>query len=208
MEKLNIPSVYSAVVTCLAHCVQDTTHESYDKEIDNFDFRDPAERFSLLVLFRLAHEFGPKQLIKAGFVRKWLAKEPWGNTEEEKQRNFRHLREHERQRLSLLIQKIADDPMGFDQLLKANLVVPSDSIYFNRPINSETLHEDASERELGGSDVVSFEGGPRPREQSAEERHLRRRHREAMVLNDGIQPIGVGSIIEREYESPVEERRT
>jgi hypothetical protein len=28
-----------------------------------------------------------------------------------------------------------------------------------------------------------------------------------VVLNDGVQPIGVSDIIEREYESPVEERR-
>ena len=42
---------------------------------------------------------------------------------------------------------------------------------------------------------------PRVREQSAEEQRLRRRHREAMVLNDGTHPPGHYDIIEREHDS-------
>ncbi|KAI1253221.1 hypothetical protein MGN70_005429 [Eutypa lata] len=38
-------------------------------------------------------------------------------------------------------------------------------------------------------------------DQSAEEQRLRRRHREAMVLNDGTHPPGRGDIIEREHDS-------
>lgn len=39
-------------------------------------------------------------------------------------------------------------------------------------------------------------GGRRPVEQSAEERRLRRRNREVMVLNDGSQPLAMSDIIE------------
>jgi hypothetical protein len=38
----------------------------------------------------------------------------------------------------------------------------------------------------------------RRRDQSSEEEHIRRRHREAMVLNDGTRPLGRGDIIQRE----------
>ena len=90
MTALNSPKVFIAIVTCLARCVKDVPHNTYDKEFDNFDFRDPVERFCLLVLFRLTIEFGSEEIIKAGIVPRWLAREPWGSTEKEIQENFKH----------------------------------------------------------------------------------------------------------------------
>jgi len=49
-------------------------------------------------------------------------------------------------------------------------------------------------------DGMFVDSSRRPRDQSSEEEHLRRRHREAMVLNDGTRPLGRGDIIERESE--------
>lgn len=202
MMELNSPKVFRTIVACLAHCVRDVPHPSYDKEFDNFDFRDPVERFCLLVLFRLTIEFGSEEIIKAGIVQRWLAKEPWGSTEKEIQENFKHC--YSNMRLSELILRIAHHPRGLGELVKAKLIDNSDSTFFQR---SRGNIEDSAVGENGLSDLTLTEGGPRLREQSAEERHLRRRHREAMVLNDGVQPIGVSDIIEREYESPVDERR-
>jgi hypothetical protein len=196
ITELDRQKVYSALVTCLTHCIDDVPHEKYDKEWDNFEYRDPVERICLLVLFRLTGEFGPEGVIKAGIIRKWLVREPWGSTEKERLENFRHC--YREMRLSELILRIAHDPRGLELLVEAKLMDTTDRTFFPRPINT---------RENVLSDMSLVEGGLRPREQSVEERHLRRRHREAMVLNDGVQPIGVSDIIEREYESPVEERR-
>jgi hypothetical protein len=205
MAELNKSKVFHAIVTGLAHCARDLPHDIYDKELDSFDFRDPAERFSLLVLNRLISEFGPREAIKAGIVHKWLAMEPWGRSEEEILENFKHCYAM-KQNLSYLIMRIARDTLGLEQLVKAKLIATSDCDFFPRDV----IMEDETVGRPAWSDITNTEGGPRPREQSAEERHLRRRHREAMVLNDGVQPIGAGDIIERderEYESPVEERR-
>ena len=205
MAELNKPKVFQAIVTGLAHCVRELPHDIYDKELDNSDFRDPTERFSLLVLNRLISEFGAREAIKAGIIHKWLALEPWGSSEAETLENFKHCYAT-KQSLSYLIMRLARDPLGLDQLVKAKLIAASDSDFFPRDV----IMEDETVDRPVWSDVTNAEGGPRPREQSAEERHLRRRHREAMVLNDGVQPIGVGDIIERderEYESAVDERR-
>jgi hypothetical protein len=202
MMELNSPKVFRAIVTCLAHCVRDVPHASYDEEFDNFDFRDPVERFCLLVLFRLTIEFGSEEIIKAGIVHRWLAKEPWGSTEKEIQENFKHC--YSSMRLSELIQRIAHHSRGLGELVKAKLIDASDTTFFPR---SGGNIEDGAVGENGLPDLTLAEGGPRLREHSAEERHLRRRRREAIVLNDGVQPIGVSDIIEREYESPVGERR-
>jgi hypothetical protein len=202
MAELNSPKVFGAIVTCLARCVKDVPHNQYDKEFDNFDFRDPVERFCLLVLFRLTTEFGSEEIIKAGIVPRWLAKEPWGSTEKEIQENFKHC--YHNMRLSELILRIAHHSRGLGELVETNLMDTSDTTFFPRP---KMISEDSTAGEHGLSDLGLTEGGPRIREQSAEERHLRRRHREAMVLNDGVQPVGVSNIIEREYMSPIDERR-
>lgn len=202
MMELNSPRVFRAIVICLAHCVHDGPHESYDREFDNFDFRDPVERFCLLVLFRLTIDFGPEEIIKAGIVHEWLAKEPWGTTEKERQENFKHC--YSNKRLPELIPRIVHDSRGLGELVRAKLIDSSDTTFF--PPSRGNI-EDSIAGNNGLPDLTLTEGGPRLREQSAGERRLRRRHREAMVLNDGVQPVGVSDIIEREYESPVDERR-
>ncbi len=203
MTELNTPKVFRAIVNCLARCVKDVPHNTYDREFDNFDFRDPVERFCLLVLFRLTMEFGSEpaeEIIKAGIVPRWLAEEPWGSTEKEIQENFKHC--YQNMRLSeLILLRITHHSRGLADLVKARLIHPSDTTFFPPP---KMICDDNT---VGLSDLGFTEGGPRIREQSAEERHLRRRHREAMVLNDGVQPVGVSDIIEREYTSPIDERR-
>lgn len=203
MTELNTPKAFGAIVTCLARCVEDVPHSKYDGEFDNFDFRDPVERFCLLVLFRLTIEFGSEEIIKAGIVPRWLAKEPWGSTEKEIQENFKHCYNH--MKLSELILRIAHHSRGLADLVKANLMDTSDATFFPPP--KIIIIDDNTTGANGLSDLGLTEGVPRIREQSAEERHLRRRHRQAMVLNDGVQPVGVSDIIEREYMSPIDERR-
>src|SRR5579871_1672428 len=130
MMELNSAKVFHVIVTCLALCVRDVPHSSYDKDFDNFDFRDPVERFCLLVLFRLTLEFGPDEIINAGIVQRWLAKEPWGNTEKERRENFKHC--YSSMRLSELIVRIAHHSRGLRELVIAKLVDKSDTTFFPR----------------------------------------------------------------------------
>jgi hypothetical protein len=220
MTELETPQVFTALVKSLSYCVTDTIHEPYDPDFDDsFEFRDAAERLCLVVLDRLSAEFddGPYFLIKAGFVHQWLAKEPWGDTDEERQKNIAHCckkRNKLSDKLPDLIRRVIHRSAGLQQMIEAGLAT---SGAFSREMNDmpDFLNDVIDIRMTDGEGTAGelgveggLEGGPRPREHSAEERHLRRRHREAMVLNDGFAPIAVSDIIEREYESPIEERRT
>jgi hypothetical protein len=182
----------------------DVPHEKYDKDFDNFEFRDVAERFCLLLLSRLISEFGPDGVIEAGFVQEWLAKEPWGSTEKERVVNFMDLY-RKNTRLSHIIVRIRGSPKGLRQLVRAKLF-PGGGLFGDITVTG-SVNDQVILGDDGTSQLPYLEGAPRAREHSTEERHRRRRHREAMVLNDGVQPIGVSDIIERDYDSPVEERR-
>jgi len=198
-EKLNVPKVYSAIVTSLEYSLTDIQRDPYDKEFDNFDFRDSAERLCLVVLHRLANDFGPEGIVRSGFVHRWLAKEPWGNTEKEIQENFQDAMQRSSTTLAEIIMRVYQRLPGRRQLVKAKLL-PEKRLFDD----SDEDDEDIDIRMINGESTAGefslelslTEGVRRSREQSAEERHLRRRHREVMVLNDGSQPIGDDDIIE------------
>lgn len=200
---LNTDKVWKAIVKCLMHCITDTRHEPYDKDFDNFKFRDAIERQCLETISRLMFEFGSASVINSGFIEQWLALEPWGSTQEERDENIAHCYRGT-SKLSEIIYRIAHSSAGLQALKKAKLF-PRKVDLFDDVIDIRMINGESTAGERGVES--GLEGGPRLREQSAEERHLRRRHREAMVLNDGIAPIGYSDIIERDYTSPIEERR-
>lgn len=71
-------------------------------------------------------------------------------------------------------------------------------------------HRDRDVRMQGGEDTAGegdeelegmyVDSSLRRAGQSEEEEHVRRRHREAMVLNDGTRPLERGDIFQRERE--------
>jgi hypothetical protein len=142
-----------------------------------------------------AFEVGP-QIVKAGVVERWLAKQPWGNTDTEVLENFKNCWETKRN-ISYIMKAVAKDPTGLEKLVQAKLISTSDTDFFPK---DEIMTDEVIDLAVPwcGTEAVEEPGGLRTREQSAEERHLRRRHREAMVLNDGVQPISGGDIIERD----------
>ncbi|KAI9745250.1 MAG: hypothetical protein M1818_001529 [Claussenomyces sp. TS43310] len=191
--ELDKPKVYRAIVKSLEYCVTDVVHEPYDKDFDSFNFRDAAEQRALYIAYRLSAEFSPGGLIKAGFVNKWLAKEPWGDTEKERQANFADLY-RKTGMIAAILSRIIHHSEGRKQLIKAKLVTKNvDLLDDTIDVRMADGEDTAGEVEQG--DLTLPPGGnPRISELSPEERRLRRRHRQAMVLNDSDQPV-VGSDI-------------
>jgi hypothetical protein len=188
------PDTYAALVKSLEYSITDYPHNEFDPEWDNWNLRDVVEQGCLLVLIQLVDKFGPEGLVKARFVERWLAKEPWGASDKERQMNFAEsLRKNNR--LNEIAIPLFRDQVGRRQLIKVKLVPAALEADLNlvrdiRMINGEgTAGED-----FDGMFVESR----RRRDQSSEEEHIRRRHREAMVLNDGTRPLGRGDIIQRE----------
>lgn len=180
-------------------------HEPYDREFDNFEFREPVERLCLAVISRLMYEFGSTPLISSGFIEEWLAKEPWGDTQEERDRNFADccLRVS---KLSDILVGIARNRKGLERLHKSKLYpTPTQLKLFDDVIDVRMINGEGTAGERGSESNQDLR--PRIREHSAEERHLRRRHREAMVLNDGTAPIASSDIIELPWSPSTEERR-
>jgi len=184
----------------LEYSLTDYEHHEYHPEWDNWTLRDVAEQGCLLVLGQLADKFGVGGLVQARFVERWLAKEPWGgNDEDERQLNFMGSLPKP-YRLNQICRPLFRDPAGRRQLEDAALLPPNNKIVYG---DTETTVLDIrmiNGEGTAGEDLDHFlVESTRPRRgQSSEEEDLRRRHREAMVLNDGSRPFARGDIIERE----------
>lgn len=198
---INTLKTYSAVVKSLEYCVTDYDHNDYHPAWDNWHLRDIVERSCLLFIAQLIMRFkydALDGLIRYRFIQRWLSKEPWGGRNiDERQLNFMdHLSKETR--VSSITLELFKYPPGRSQMEKLKLIPP--------PPPEEPLSRDV--RMLYEGNVVltdqddiaaeDFEGMfVRQRGQSAEEEHTRRRHREAMVLNDGMRPVSRDDIIER-----------
>ncbi len=189
------PRTYAALVKCLEYCITDYPHNEYDSEWDNWHLRDIVEQGCLLILAQLVNKFGVDGIVRSRFVERWLVKEPWGGeNDDERQLNFVDSLTR-RFRLNELCLPLFRDDAGKKALEDAKLW-PTDGIIYNE---SEADVKMANGEDTAGEDFEGmFVDSRRRRDQSSEEEHLRRRHREAMVLNDGTRPLGRGDIIERE----------
>ncbi len=191
---INKPEAWAALVKSLEYSITDYKHNKFDPEWDNWHLRDVVEQGCLMILGQLVDKFGPVGLIKSRFVERWLAKEPWADDESDRMMRFADSL-HNKHRLSELSMPLFRDHAGRKQLIKANLVpaeLLTDPNFVRdvRMINGEgTAGEDFD---------GMFVDNRRRRDQSSEEDHIRRRHREAMVLNDGTRPLERGDIIQRE----------
>lgn len=199
MPELNQRRVYSAIVKSLSFCVTDVEHEPYDKEFDSWDFRDINERLCLMLVHRLTIEFGIREFIKCGFVSRWLAKEPWGNTEQERYENITNCY-HQSNLLSYIMLQATTDALGREEMKKVKLIGDDPNQLYQTA--SDLI---ANGENIGGEDFLSsydilpsIEGGAPRAERSVEEQRLRRLHRDAMVLHDNSQPFGIDSIITRD----------
>ncbi|KAI1005128.1 hypothetical protein K3495_g3092 [Podosphaera aphanis] len=188
---LHSPEGYFALVQCLKYCVTDYEHNAFDPDWDNWHFRDIVEQLTLGLLTQLVEEFGPCRLLKYRFIELWLSKEPWGDTYIQRVTNFAQLLLNGTHKLCGLVFPIFKDTLGRKELYKAKLVTdyldPSETQKIK--VGEEGI---LSERMAGLSDDL------RRREQSSTDENTRRRHREAIVMNDGSRPLGRSDIIQRE----------
>ncbi|KAI1322212.1 hypothetical protein F5Y16DRAFT_387193 [Xylariaceae sp. FL0255] len=203
---LNTPKAYSAIVRSLELCLEDAEHEKLDDPLyDEYSLRDVGERQCLVLIWQLIHRFGVENLVDAKFVEKWLAKQPWGDTDEERRKNFENYVEHKKNRISDICYHMLQSKTGRKALYSAKLTTKSKKSKRDRSTNIKVVLEISMTNDDDGDGILletsQTELVPRVNDQSVEEQRLRRRHREAMVLNDGTHSLGRGDIIEREHDS-------
>lgn len=194
MSKLNTSRAYSAFVRSLEQCINDRAplEKLDDRWFDDYGLRDMAEKLCFMFVSQLMQKYGADKFIEAGIVEKWLARQNWGDTPEEREHNFFQYM-YKNNRVVDIIQKIQQSPLGRDALEKAGLMPKS----MSRSFDVSSIHIESEV--LDGDNA---EPTPRNMEQSTEEQRIRHRHREAMVFNDGTRPLGRSDIIEREHDTP------
>ncbi|KAL7629333.1 hypothetical protein AAE478_000853 [Parahypoxylon ruwenzoriense] len=202
LSVLNTPRAYSALVRSLELCLDDVEHEKLDDPLyDEYYLRDIGERRCLMLASQLIHRYGIEKLVEAGFVEKWLARQRWGDSDEERQKNFALYTERKKNRISDISFHLKTSKVGQKALLKAKLITKYRKSKRDRGDHIKVVLEISMTNEDDHDGTLRTELVPRVNDQSAEEQRLRRRHREAMVLNDGTHSLGRSDIIEREHDS-------
>ncbi|TQS32728.1 hypothetical protein Golomagni_06950 [Golovinomyces magnicellulatus] len=195
LSQLHSLKTYSAFVRSLELSLDDTERPLLDDPYwDDYYLRDSAEKYCIRFLQELTSKYGANLLVRAKFVEKWLVKQEWGKTDEDRQRNFREYMNCKNNRIVEIVTRVRHCKPGLRALEKCKLI--------DRDISQRRMRELP---DLLMEDIVGDPNITRPRrtrEHSAEERRLRRQHREAMVLNDGTRPLAREDIIERDHGSP------
>ena len=199
LSKLNNEKAYSALVRSLELSLRDVKPPDLsNNHWDEYFLRDMAERFCLMFTLELINKYGANSLIKAKFVEKWLAKQNWGDDAQERRRRFKEYMDLKNNRLVDIVNRIRHSKRGLRALERAGLIDKESSRRRIRELPDLIMEiEEEVTREQPADQQPR-----RTREHSAEERRLRRQHREAMVLNDGTRPLGREDIIERDHGSP------
>lgn len=196
MSLISKPKTYAALVKCLEYSITDYEHNEYDPEWDNWHLRDVVEQGCLVILAQMIDKFGVEGVVKSRFVERWLVKEPWGGADDdERQLNFMDSLT-KRYRLNEICLPLFRDSAGKKALQDAKLLPVGKLDYNESEVDIRMTNGEGTAGE--DFDGMFVDSSRRPRDRSSEEEHLRRRHREAMVLNDGTRPLGRGDIIERE----------
>jgi hypothetical protein len=190
-----------------------------DEDWDEYTLRDMTEKLCLMFISQLLSSYDAEKLVKAKFVEKWLAKQNWGATEEERQHNFAQYMRCRGNRITDIVASIRGTHSGRVALERAGLLPlssPSDS----DPEDNIPLIERFNVILPGGMSTGNLQEGEQVSEQwneqlrllvrsrqeqrerqADDDQRVRHRHREAMVLNDGSRPLNSDDIIQRP-ESP------
>lgn len=193
---LNTPQAYISLVRSLELSLGHSYSDKLDDPLyDEYYLRDPQERRCLMILLQLAKKYTIDNVIEAGFVERWLAKQSWGDSTTERRRNFADYLERKKNRLRDLCYLVKASKAGRRALVDAKLVSRTRKSKREKPESVKVILE------INVDDDGHAEAVPRVVEQSAEEQRLRRRNREAMVLNDGTHSLGRGDIIQREHDT-------
>ncbi|GAB1310917.1 Cytoskeleton-associated protein [Madurella fahalii] len=209
LERLHRWKAYAALVRSLELSL-DPEQETLDQEDwDEYNLRDMSEKLCLMFISQLINCYDVEKLVKAKFVEKWLAKQNWGTTTDQRQRNFAQYTRCRNNRLNDIIAALRASHSGREALENAGLMAPA-SPEDSEPEDSIPLIEQFSVL-LPGTITMSDLREDDPTRafirslqtlQNIEDRQMRQRHREAMVLNDGTRPLNSDDIIQRDLGSP------
>ncbi|SPN97105.1 uncharacterized protein DNG_00621 [Cephalotrichum gorgonifer] len=186
--RLHEPKTYSAMVRSLEVGLKDVESPKLDDPFwDEYYLRDMAERTNLLLLYQLIQKNGAEMLLRAKFVERWLARQNWGDTEHEIQKNFEAYKNNRRRNPIRDIIDCIFSAAGGVAALKRTGLLPTEE---RPPYRGEVWG-------ITFSTVprAAASGGPRDSELSDEE--LRRLRREAFVFNDGTRPVSGLDIVQR-----------
>ncbi|KAK0731613.1 hypothetical protein B0H67DRAFT_80235 [Lasiosphaeris hirsuta] len=196
---------YAALVRSLELSIDPEQEVLNDEHWDEYPMRDMTEKLGLMFISQLISRYDAEKLIKAKFVEKWLVKQNWGATTEERQENFMKYLQHKNNRIADIISRIKNTHSGFDALKKSGLLAqdfgPSDE---SEEDNSHLVVADqfnlilrANMGEMREEDTTRLLARTL---RNLEDQRLRQRNREAMVLNDGSRPLNRDDIIQRDIE--------
>ncbi|CAD6583169.1 MAG: hypothetical protein ASARMPREDX12_001196 [Alectoria sarmentosa] len=192
-------STYKAIVDCLCNLLPEA--QTAEK---NSAFRTQPERNALYVLHHILG-FDVAKALEAGVISRWLAQYPFGGASASKYKKKKTI-------LEILDNGSYYEDSDFGRTMRAMLFCMSKTPSLRKEMIEHGLldvpkdsNEDMSEAPSGTFPHTNRtrRGTPvgtsnRPREESFEERALRRRRREAMVLGEVGRPIERADIIERD----------
>jgi hypothetical protein len=182
---------YSALIRCLELSL-DPDQETLNNDFwDDVPLRDITERLCLVFINQLISRYGAEKLIKAGFVEKWLAKQNWGATQEERQANFSRYMQRKSNKISDIVQHIQHSVAGRAALFNAHLITRADRASDDLDDGPRAIFVSVTGENGHVANVVA-----RPLTAGQAERRRRQRHREAFVMNDG-EPLVQGNITEQ-----------
>ncbi|EFW99961.1 cytoskeleton-associated protein [Grosmannia clavigera kw1407] len=127
LHLLDTPTAYSAFVRSLQLCVGETQYDMIDDDFfDEYYLRDIAEKLCLMFVDQLVHKckHGVDRLVHAGFVDRWLAKQRWGTTDDQRIDNFDRYLRFRGNRIADICKRLYHSPAGYAALERARLVRP------------------------------------------------------------------------------------
>ncbi|KAK0632323.1 hypothetical protein B0T14DRAFT_532800 [Immersiella caudata] len=202
LHALHTWKAYAALVRSLELSLDPDQEKLDDETWDDYPLRDMTEKLCLMFLCQLIGRYDAEKLIKAKFVEKWLAKQKWGSSEQERQLNFYQYAAQKNNRISEIITCIQKSPAGREALIKAGLMTKTSAPDPDDEDEGRMIAERFNiliSMDVGDSDgrIVA-----RTITTDFDEHRRRQLHREAMVLNDGTHPVNHEDIIQRNHGSP------
>ncbi|KAL2017495.1 hypothetical protein VTK56DRAFT_2037 [Thermocarpiscus australiensis] len=209
LERLHNWKAYAALVRSLELSLDPDQETLNHEDWDEYPLRDMTEKLCLMFISQLVSCYDAEKLVKAKFVEKWLAKQNWGTTKEERQRNFAQYIRRRSNRITDIVGALRASRCGRDALQNAGLIPrpePDDSDQDdNLPLIERfnvLLPTNIDLSDLPVVDLTAYSPRSLQTAQSVEEQRMRHRHREAMVLNDGSRPVNSDDIIQRTVNTP------
>lgn len=204
LHALHTWKAYAALVRSLELSIDKDQEVLNDEHWDEYPLRDMTEKLCLMFISQLITHYDAEKLVKAQFVEKWLAKQNWGATQEERQANFLKYLQTKTNRISDIVTSIQNTRSGREALEKAGLMSPG----CGTDNEEEETHLVVAERfnilismntgEMRGDDDENRVLA-RTLPTDFDEHRRRQLHREAMVLNDGSRPVNRDDIIQRDH---------